>query len=89
MEEIRTFIIKNELGLHARVAAMMVNVANKYEAKIVFERDGIEVDGRSILGILTLACPKGSSIIIKAEGEDAKDAIKELGELIENRFGED
>jgi phosphocarrier protein HPr len=89
MKEIRTFILKNELGLHARAAAMMVTVASKYKAAIVFERDGREVEGKSILGILTLACPKGSSIIVRAEGEDALDAVNELEELVEKKFGED
>lgn len=89
MKEIRTLYLKNELGLHARAAAMMVSVACKYKAAIVFERDGREVEGKSILGILTLACPKGSSIIVKAEGEDALDAINELEELMNNKFGEE
>jgi len=89
MREIRTFILKNELGLHARAAAMMVTVASKYKADIVLERDGREVEGKSILGILTLACPKGSSIIVKAEGEDALDALDELEELVEKKFGEE
>ncbi len=89
MREIRTLVLKNELGLHARAAAMMVTVASKYKADIIFERDGREVEGKSILGILTLACPKGSSIIVRAEGEDALDAVNELEELVENRFGEE
>ncbi|MBN2179710.1 MAG: HPr family phosphocarrier protein [Deltaproteobacteria bacterium] len=89
MREIRTFILKNELGLHARAAAMMVTVASKYKADIILERDGREVEGKSILGILTLACPKGSSIIVKAEGEDALDAVNELEELVEKKFGEE
>jgi phosphocarrier protein HPr len=62
MKEVKTFVLKNELGLHARAAAMMVNVTSKYKSKILFERDGNEINGKSILGILTLACPKGSSI---------------------------
>ena len=89
MKEVRTFVLKNELGLHARAAAMMVNVTSKYNSKILFERDGNEINGKSILGILTLACPKGSSIIISAQGEDAIDAIEELGKLIDDKFGED
>ena len=89
MREIRTFILKNELGLHARAAAMMVTVASKYKADIILERDGREVEGKSILGILTLACPKGSSIIVRAEGEDALDAVNELEALVEKKFGEE
>jgi phosphocarrier protein HPr len=89
MKEVSTFVLKNELGLHARAAAMIVNVTSKYKSKILFERDGNEINGKSILGILTLACPKGSSIIVSAEGEDALEAIEELGNLIEDKFGED
>jgi len=89
MKETRTFILKNELGLHARAAAMLVTVAGKYKADIVFEREGREVEGKSILGILTLACPKGSSIIVRAEGDDALDAVNELEDLVEKKFGED
>ena len=89
MKKTKKFTLKNQLGLHARVAAMMVKVSNKYQAKISLEKDGTEVDGKSILDILTLACPQGSSIIVKAEGKDAVDAIEEFGRLIENKFGED
>ncbi len=88
MEKIKSFQIKNELGLHARAAALMVQVSNKYKAKISFEKDGVEVNGKSILGILTLACPKGSTISVRADGVDAQDAVEELGILIENKFGE-
>lgn len=88
MEKIKSFQIKNELGLHARAAALMVQVSNKYKAKIFFEKDGVEVNGKSILGILTLACPKGSVISVRAEGADALEALDEIGRLIENKFGE-
>ena len=88
MVAIRTFEIKNELGLHARAAAKMVNVSNKYKSKIFFERNGKEVNGKSLLGILTLACPLGGHITIRAEGIDAGDAVEALGRLIEGKFGE-
>ncbi len=89
MVEIRTFEIKNKLGLHARVAAKLVNVSTRFKAKIFFERDGKVVNGKSLLSILTLACPLGSRITIRAEGIDAKDAMKDLEKLIEDKFGED
>lgn len=89
MKETKTFVLKNELGLHARAAAMIVNMTTKYKSKILFERDGNEISGKSILGILTLACPKGCSIMVTAEGEDARDAIEELETLIDDKFGED
>ena len=88
MVAIRTFEIKNELGLHARAAAKMVNVSNKYKSKIFFKRNGKEVNGKSLLDILTLACPLGGHITIRAEGIDASDAVEALGRLIEGKFGE-
>lgn len=68
---------------------MLVQIANKFKAKIILERDGKQVNGKSILGILTLACPKGSSLIVTAEGVDEDKALEEIGRLIENKFGED
>lgn len=85
----KAFTITNKLGLHARAAAMLVQIANKFKAKIILERDGKQVNGKSILGILTLACPKGSSLIVTAEGVDEDKALEEIGRLIENKFGED
>jgi phosphocarrier protein HPr len=89
MVEIQTFVIKNKLGLHARVAAKLVNVANHYRSKIFLERDGQEVNGKSLLGILTLACPIGSRVTVRAEGADAPEAIRSIGKLIDDKFGED
>lgn len=80
--------LRNELGLHARAAAKIVKVSDKYQSQILVKRDGMEADGRSILDILILACPMGSSLTIEAEGADAREAIDELCELIENKFGE-
>ncbi len=86
--ETKTFTIKNELGLHARVAAILARESGRFKSKIFFERDGMEVNGKSLLEILTLACPKGSKITIRAEGEDARGAVEGLGILIEDKFGE-
>lgn len=85
----RTYTLKNNLGLHARAAAMLVQVSNKFKSRIYLERDGRQANGKSILGILTLACPKGSSLTVRAEGSDAEKALDEIGALIENKFGED
>ncbi len=85
----KAFTITNKLGLHARAAAMLVQIANKFKAKIILERDGKQVNGKSILGILTLACPKGSSLVVRTEGIDEDKALEEIGRLIENKFGED
>jgi phosphocarrier protein HPr len=87
--EVQTFTIRNRLGLHARVAALLVKTANHFVSEITLEKDGLEVNGKSIMGILMLAASKGSKITLKAEGKDAAQAIKTLGELIENRFGEE
>jgi phosphocarrier protein HPr len=89
MEQIRTFEIKNKLGMHARVAAKLVKVATKFKSRIYFEKDGQEVNGKSLLGILTLACPKGSRLIVRAEGMDAPEAMVALGQLIESKFDEE
>lgn len=87
--EIQTFIIRNKLGLHARAAALLVRMANNYVADITIEKDGIEVNGKSIMGILMLAASRGTKITLKVEGKDAAGAMQTLGQLIENRFGEE
>jgi phosphocarrier protein HPr len=89
MEQIKTFEIKNKLGMHARVAAKLVKVSTKFKSRIYFEKDGQEVNGKSLLGILTLACPKGSRLIVRAEGMDAPEAMAALGQLIESKFDEE
>jgi Phosphotransferase System HPr (HPr) Family len=85
----KVFTIKNELGLHARVAAMLSREANRFKSEIFFEAGGAKADGKSLLSILTIACPKGSVVTIEAKGEDARDAVESLERLIENKFGED
>ncbi len=87
-EEIRTFKLKNKLGLHARSAASIVKVVQQFKSKIYIEHKGQTVDGDSILDILTLACPFGGMLTIKAQGDDAVAAITELEKLVENKFGE-
>jgi phosphocarrier protein len=89
MEQIKVFEIKNKLGLHARAAAKLVQVAVKFKSRIYFEKDGWEVNGKSLLGILTLECPMGSRLIVRAQGKDAQKAIFALGSLIESKFGEE
>jgi phosphocarrier protein len=80
----RQIIVQKKEGLHARPAALFVQVANKFDAKIVVKRDSEEVNGKSIMGILMLGAEKGSVIIIEAEGKDAQQAVKELGKIIES-----
>ncbi len=89
MVEIKTFEIKNKLGMHARPAAKLVGVSSEYTSTIIVERDGVAVDGKSLLSILTMACPRGCILTIRAEGDDAHEAVEALGKLIEGKFGED
>jgi len=87
--EIQTFTIRNKLGLHARAAALLVKTANHFIADVMIEKDGIEVNGKSIMGILMLAAPKGTRITLKMAGKDAGQAMEALGQLIENKFDEE
>jgi phosphocarrier protein HPr len=86
--QVRTFLITNALGLHARAAAQLVQAANRYRSEVVVEKDGMEVNGKSIMGVLTLAAAKGAQITVSVEGEDAEAAIQALAKVIENGFGE-
>jgi len=88
MKLVEKVTLKNEMGLHARAAAKIVKVSGKYRSRVMFERDGMQADGSSILDILVLACPKGSRLTISVDGVDAQGAIDELRELIDNKFGE-
>jgi phosphocarrier protein HPr len=87
--DIQIFTIRNKLGLHARAAALLVKTANHFTAEVMIEKDGIEVNGKSIMGILMLAASKGTKITLKTEGKDAAQALQTLGQLIENKFGEE
>ncbi len=87
--EIQTFTIRNRLGLHARAAALLVKTANRFISEVTIEKDGLEVNGKSIMGILMLAASKGTKITLKVEGKDSSQAIQTLGKLIESKFGEE
>ncbi len=89
MAEIKTFELKNKLGMHARPAAAFVKIAQKFKSEIFLEHNGQTVNGKSILGLLTMACPYKGKLTVRVEGPDAAEAMKTLGELIENKFGED
>lgn len=84
----RAIIIKNKLGLHARAAVKFVNAANRFGADVHIIKDGSEIDGKSILGILTLAATQGSDIVLRIDGPDETAAWTALSELIDGRFGE-
>lgn len=75
-------IVKNQQGLHARPAALFVQVANKFDATITVKKGKQKVNGKSIMGILMLAAGQGSEILLEAEGEDAQQAINELERIV-------
>ena len=81
--------IENRNGLHARPAAEIVKAASKFSSEVTIRRDDLEVNGKSIMGIMMLAAAKGSVITLKIEGTDEAEAMSTLGELINNGFGED
>jgi phosphocarrier protein len=81
--------IVNRLGLHARPAAMFVRIASRYRSEIWVSKEGEEVNGKSIMGLMMLAAGQGSKLRIRCEGPDAEKALEELEELIKARFNED
>lgn len=82
-------IICNQKGLHARAAAAFVKCIADIDAEVTVEKDGVEVDGCSILSLMMLAASKGCTIKIKATGNEAQKAVDDLKLLINNRFGEE
>jgi phosphocarrier protein HPr len=85
---LRKIEIKNKLGLHARAAALLVQTANRFSAQITLSKDGQTADGRSIMGVLTLAATQGSKIQVEAVGDDAEQAVKAIERLVDKRFNE-
>jgi len=81
--------IQNKLGLHARPAALLVRTAAKFKSDVKLIKDGLEVNGKSIMGVMMLAAEMGSQITIRAEGEDEEKAVEALAKLFENKFDED
>ena len=85
----RTFRIVNEKGLHARASAKFVEVVEAHEARATVSKDGIDVSGDSIMGLLMLAAGRGSEIAVKTSGAQAAELADALTELVAQRFGED
>jgi phosphocarrier protein HPr len=81
--------VDNALGLHARVAARIADTVQKYDCQVMLVKDGVEAEGDSVLSILTLDAPLGSSLIIRAQGSQAEEAIKALQILFKSKFGEE
>lgn len=86
---VETVTIQNRHGLHARPAAEFVKLATRFTCDIQVVREDLEVNGKSIMGVMMLAAEFGSSITIRAVGNDARDAVKQLCNLVSSRFGED
>ncbi len=84
----RTVLIVNTLGLHARAAAQLVQTANRYRCDVQVLKDGAAVNGKSIMGVLTLAAAKGTQIAVTCDGDDAQGAMDALAGIIQNGFGE-
>ena len=80
--------VVNRLGLHARAAAKLVHLAGSFRSQVTLCRDGEQVDGKSILGILLLAVPQGTKLNLRCEGEDEQRAAEALSTLFEDKFGE-
>jgi len=84
----RDITIINKLGLHARAAAKLVNTASAHAAEVLIRKNGQEVNGKSIMGVMMLAASQGTQIQLRISGEDEQAAMQALVELIDNRFGE-
>lgn len=84
----RELLIENKLGLHARAAAQIVKTASGYSSKILLSKDGVEVDGKSIMGIMMMAAAKGTTILVQADGGDEDRALEGMERLFKDKFGE-
>jgi phosphocarrier protein HPr len=84
----KSLMIQNELGLHARAATKLVQLASKYPCEVTVAKDGHEVNGKSIMGVLMLVASKGTMVTLRARGERAAEAVNEIAKLIDDKFGE-
>lgn len=85
----KDFLIINKLGLHARASALFVKTSSRFSSDVKLARDDVEVNGKSIMGIMMLAASKGSSVRLTVSGADEIDAFQTIGDLIANGFGEE
>lgn len=84
----KELLIQNKLGLHARAAAQLVKCASVYTSKVTLIKDGLEVDGKSIMGVMMLAAAKGSAVMLHVEGADEIEAVAGIERLFADKFGE-
>lgn len=89
MAEIRELKIQNQYGIHARPAALFVKTASRYDCEIMVEKDGNQVSGKSIMGLMTLEASFGTVLKVSADGADAEEALDELQALVDGKFDED
>jgi len=85
----REFVVTPRLGLHARPAALFVHEAAKFKSAILVNKEGLEINGKSVMGLMLLAAEFGSKLTVKADGPDEAQAIEALGRLFERKFDED
>jgi phosphocarrier protein len=85
----RDIMISNRLGLHARAAAKLVSVANRFGAEVTLVKDGHRVNGKSIMGVMMLAASRGTMLQLQVNGDGEEDAVAELVALIDDKFGEE
>lgn len=85
----KEYLIINKLGLHARASALFVKTASRFASEVKLAREGIEVNGKSIMGIMMLAASKGTTVRLTVEGTDEAEALQAIGDLIINGFGEE
>lgn len=88
MEKSIELTVTNKMGIHARPAAMIVRIANKYGADVMVEKDGEQVNGKSIMGLMMLAAGNGSILTFTASGDDAEPLLAEMQDLFKRRFEE-
>ena len=85
----KELLVQNKMGIHARPAAMIVRVTNKYKAEVFVEKDEEQVNGKSIMGLMMLAAGMGSKLLVTCEGADGEKALAEIEEIIRRKFDED
>ena len=92
MTATKEIVVSNERGLHARPAMQFVDLANTFQSQVMVFKDGpepLEVDGKSVMQMITLEATMGTALRLQAEGDDAQAAVDKLAELFENKFGEE
>ena len=80
-------LIRNQLGLHARACALFVKAASKFKSEVFVSRDDLEVNGKSIMGVMMLAAEEGATIVVRASGVDEAEALQAIRELVDGKFG--